>query len=271
MNCPTCGQPIAENPKLAKVAGDKVFFHSGDLGDCVAALPTIRQLGGGHLRIGHQPGVGNRETMKGPRFDAIKPLLECQPYIASVEYNDDQTGVTHNIALFRHDPVKFQSLAHWQAKHFGIDNLDTSPWLTLPDDQKKFHGRIVMNRTSRYQNFLFPWDQIYLFYRKQSTFVGLPTEYEDFKRLVNEALPIEPTPDLLKLALYIDGCGLFIGNQSLPFWIAVGLGVPLIQETYAYDANSMIQRENAIYTTDGPETRTLIYRLKDIDAKLRRK
>lgn len=238
-----------------------VFFHSGDLGDIIAALPTIRQLGGGKLVIGHQPGVGNREAMKGARFDAIRPLLEAQPYITEVEYDDHPTNVTHNLALFRNTGIRYgESLAHWQARYCGITNLDVSPWLEVGHFEP--NGRVVINRSARYHNMFFPWGELAYRHREGAFFVGLQSEHAEFEKKYRTGIRYLHTPDLLELAKWIAGCKLFIGNQSAPFWIAAGLGVPLIQETIGHDPNSIIERENAIYTRTGPETRTLMHRLK---------
>lgn len=70
-----------------------VFYHTGDMGDIIASLPTVEKLGGGIFVIGPRrsdaPGGLTREDMKGERFQAIKFLLESQPYIHRVEWTDE--------------------------------------------------------------------------------------------------------------------------------------------------------------------------------------
>ena len=71
------------------------FLHTGDMGDIIAALPSIRQLGGGELVITPMRHDNTaRESMKGARFDFIKPLLEAQAYISSVRFEDDAPKTT---------------------------------------------------------------------------------------------------------------------------------------------------------------------------------
>lgn len=238
-----------------------IFFHSGDLGDICAMLPAVRQLGGGKIIIGHQEGVGNREPMKGARFESLKPLLEIQPYITGVEYDDDASYATHNMALFRHDFRRWESLAHWQGRHVGITSLNVEPWLEVGDVEK--HGKVVISRSHRCHNPFFPWDELIGRHRHKVVFVGLESERAALQTDIGSAftIPYQPTENLLDLARFIAGSSLCIMNQSCPFWLAIGLGVDLIQETSDDTPNSIIERSNAIYTRTGPETRTLIFRL----------
>jgi hypothetical protein len=59
------------------------FFHSGDLGDIVYSLPTIRAHGGGVLHIGPED-VGARSVPSRRLVRNIAPLLESQTYIVKV-------------------------------------------------------------------------------------------------------------------------------------------------------------------------------------------
>jgi hypothetical protein len=78
----------------------QTFFHSGDLGDILAALPTIRALGGGVLRIGPAADTGQREAMNEGRFKSIAPLIKQQEYIEDVVYGPAEKG-DKNMAYFR--------------------------------------------------------------------------------------------------------------------------------------------------------------------------
>jgi hypothetical protein len=251
--------PLVADTDQFQLSNEQVFFHSGDLGDIIAALPAIRALGGGKIQIGHQPGVGNREAMKGARFDALLPLLLAQDYITDVEYSDEQNDSSVNVATFRHDAIRGESLAHWQARHLGVE-ISTEPWLTVAPVEH--HGKVVIARSERYHNQFFPWSSLVHMHRGNVVFVGLDHEHKRFQKTTGAIVPFHRTQDLLELAQLIAGASLFIGNQSLPFWIAAGLGIPLIQETWEHDQNSIIERPNAQYTRTGADARTLIYRLK---------
>jgi ADP-heptose:LPS heptosyltransferase len=62
------------------------------------------------------------------------------------------------------------------------------------------------------------------------------------------------TETILDLARVIAGAGVFIGNQSAPMAIALGLGKNVIQECWQANPNCLFRRDNAIYfgvtTTD---------------------
>jgi len=227
-----------------------VFCHSGDLGDIIAALPSMRALGGGDIVIGPllDGQFKGRESMKGARFDAIKPLLEEQPYIVSVTWEDSPKAFTHDFRDFRQQEQYGESLVDWQARYLGV-TVSTDPWLTCRRSEKSI-GRAVIARSMRYRNPGFPWSAVLHKY-KERIFVGLKEEYDDFKRN-NRGVEFVPTSNLLELAEVINGADIFIGNQSCPFWIAAGLGQRLIQEGWPQQPNSQIKRANTQYLIRGP-------------------
>lgn len=222
----------------------RVFYHAGDLGDVIAALPAIRQLGGGRIIIG--PGYC-RESMKGARFEAIKPLLMAQPYVTGVEWREERPSRAFDLSVFRQNYRRGESLAHLQARHLGVDNLDVAPWLTAPRNAA-YRNRVVFARSPRYHNGFYPWFALIKNY-PDALFVGSADEHDSFQREFNRRLERVPTADLLELASLLASARLFCGNQSCPWWIAAGLGIPVFQETWDHDRNSMIVRKNAFYMT----------------------
>lgn len=227
-----------------------VFAHSGDIGDIIAALPTMRSLGGGDIVIGPllEGQFKGRESMKGARFEAIKPLLEAQPYIGSVTWHDNPQAYTHDFRDFRQQEQYGESLLEWQARYLGV-TASTDPWLTCRRSEKSI-GRAVIARSLRYRNPGFPWNVV-LHKHKEPIFIGLKEEYEDFQKN-NRGVEFIQTENLLEAAELINGADIFIGNQSCPFWIAAGLGQRLIQEGWPQQPNSQIKRPNARYLIRGP-------------------
>lgn len=223
------------------------FFHTGDLGDIIASLPTVRELDGGEFVIGHRTGPGFcRESMKGARFEAIRPLLETQPYIKGVSWGEPAKDM-HDFSTFRKDPRRGEDLATWQARHIGV-LIELDPWLTVtPSPISK--GRTVIARSNRYHNPEFNWKSMM---GHNALFVGTMTEHLAFE---NEFGRVEylGTENLLSLAEVIAGSELFIGNQSCPFWLAAAMGVNLIQETSPKVQDSIIRRPNALYPMAGYE------------------
>lgn len=309
-----------------QISGNK-FLHSGDLGDIIAALPTIRKLGGGELIITESPSQYSvRQSMRGERFDAIAPLIRAQPYITDIRFegnvssfshhipaspsnpskqylsiareagqvaasiglrSDDkspeellsilktyaipsaspvlltaiqngfivapQTGdvttpyISHNFTKFRadfRDPN--ESLAHWQSRFLGVKNLNTDPWLTVkPSEMGK--GRVIVTRTKRYHNPIFDWKKVVEKYGKRLAFIGMDEEHIELERETGTTIERFIVSDLMEMASIIKGSDLLICNQSAPFWIAIAMGTPIVQEVWPEQPNSVIPRDNARY------------------------
>jgi len=226
------------------------FFHTGDLGDIIAAMPVARQLGGGKFIVG-PPVTGPcarqpRESLAGGRFEAIRPLLESQEYISSVDWAADRGNPTFDFSQFRIDYRDGENLACWQARHLGCASLDFSPWIKVAPSSES-SGRVVIARSHRYQNPNFDWKGRLGTHGKKALFVGLPSEHRDFESKFGH-VEYHPTENLLKLAEIIAGSELFIGNQSSPAWIAMGLGHKLEMEVCPWVQNSIVQRDNAVFT-----------------------
>ena len=65
------------------------YFHSGDLGDVLYALPAIRALGKGDLYLNSRPWTARMDE---PRVKVLKPLLEAQDYVGRVVHGDVPSG-----------------------------------------------------------------------------------------------------------------------------------------------------------------------------------
>lgn len=229
------------------------FSHRGDIGDCVASLPAVKAFGGGDYIIFDKPdeaAIGRRESLRGARYEALKPLLEAQPYIRSVSWHNGDPGASHDLSTFRHDFIPSENLIDWQARHLGIA-VSHDPWLTCLRSPIGI-GRTVVARSMRYQNRDFPWKRFIAENRQSILFVGLPEEHKAFQ--ISNGCVVEycPTANLLELAEIINGADRFIGNQSCPFWIAAGLGVTLVQEVWPQGPNSIVKRKNARYLCRPP-------------------
>lgn len=231
------------------------FHHTGDLGDIVACLPVIRALGGGRLVISDAQfplGHGPRETLRGGRFHALQPIAKATDYVSEIVWEDDPKDITHDIASFRSIPWQpVETLTQWQGRYFKLHLPDApAPWLHLKDlESITPHNKIVVARTHRYHTNFFPWRLIVDKYWKDMIFLGLESEYRSFAGQARKKIEWVKTGDLYQAALTIAGSRLFIGGQSVLFWIAAGLGHPLIQETHKlWTRNSVVPRDNATYT-----------------------
>lgn len=233
-----------------------VFRHGGDLGDIIAALPILRQLGGGQIVLFHDPeapvGMRGRESLEGARFEAIKPLLAAQEYVYGVDW-----GVGVDTKNFRLTPRPMnESLLERQARHAGVWPLDQSPWLTVPESTP--HKRIVCARSARYHNPIpFPWKELSQTYGDRLLFVGLPAEHAAFEQVVGCRVEHAKTENFLDIATLMAGAPQVVCNQSAPLWVAIGLGCKIICEANAEVPNSQIHRSGSFWAYTAAHMDTL--------------
>jgi len=243
-----------------------IFHHTGDTGDIIYSLPVMKALGGGVLFISPD------SRYPYPRPCRVTPTAETVNNIACLTNQQDyvwNTLWTHGLPfstdvdfnMFR-DCYRVPGLDHWASlfslhqKPFGVTWPEDKPWLDV-DAAIKIPGRdIVVNRTERFHNEFFPWAQLVIKHGHRMVFIGSPEEYQTFRGfgLPQIDIPYQPTPTLLEVARFIKGAKVFVGNQSAPMAIALGLGVNIVQETWPGNPNCRLKRDNAIYcSTDKTE------------------
>lgn len=194
------------------------FSHSGDLGDIIYSLPTIRASGGGKLVLFDYPGR-TAHGMTEEKVNRLRPLLEYQNYIHSVEWSTTKQDSSLN--GFRDHIGNQQNLvdAHLATHGYTWEHR-TTKWLDVPCH--KYGLPVVLARSARYNNPRFPWKRIVEKYKRVAGFVGTRKEHEDFTRLFGD-VPFIEANDFLQLAQVIDGSRLFICNQSAPGAVGHGL------------------------------------------------
>jgi len=199
------------------------FSHSGDLGDIIYSLPTIRACGGGSLTIFNYPGR-TAHGMSKQKVERIKPLLEVQSYITSVDWSE--TFNDHSLNGFR-DHFRAGNLADMHLATHGLEwQHRIAKWLEVEATPKV---EVVINRTPRYNNEGFDWPTVVDKYRGHIGFLGSPEEHGLFTDRFGK-VPYIDADNLLKVAQLIAGCKLFIGNYSAPAAIAEGLKHSMVIE-----------------------------------------
>lgn len=223
------------------------FFNSGDLGDCIAFLPLIRHLGGGHLLLGNHYKSGwdgYYRKIQGEKYDFLKPLLEILPYIKSLNYDEDRLKADYDSSDWRICYRAHRTLTESQAEYFGLQNIDMSPWIKVePSERTK--GMTVIARTNRYHNIQFNWNALLKEQKGKILFIGLPEEFAALRKVTTVPMEFHKCKDMLEMAQLIAGSDLFIGNQSSAGWVAMAMGHPIIQETARQCPDSMVFRDNA--------------------------
>lgn len=240
---------LGTNLKKLKLLADQPmnFFHSGDLGDVLYALPAMRSLGGGALYLNSRPWTA---PMTEARAQVLKPLLEIQDYVESVSYGE-ASGKVVDFSTFRRGGLPYGvSLVELQADWVG-EPADFKPWLEVDKPDARADGRVICHRSPRYHNPYFPWREIGKKYRDRLLLVGHPEEVEALRWELGFAAQYLPTRNYLELARLISSSDLFIGNQSSPMALALGLGATVIQETCLWVCDCLLPRANAEYCYDG--------------------
>jgi len=231
------------------------FVHSGDIGDLIYALPAMRAKATGQVGIILARRSKVRHPWDEPWVENARPLLEAQPYISHVWFNDTDDQRTkiwdHDVDPFRPYLIRNyhwgSTIADYVAIILGVDKqCSREPWIEV-DHPTYVDGRpVVISRSLRYRNKNFPWKRVYEAYKKAAVFVGTEQEHAAFTGLYGK-IPMAVTPTLMDLARLISGCRLFIGNQSLPYAIAEGLKHTTIQEPSPKIPDCMWLRPNASF------------------------
>jgi len=230
------------------------FAHSGNLGDIIYALPTIRTLGPGHLSLimGGIPAA-IRKYNNGPVFpeyenrlseadyNMIAPLLAEQPYITEVKrYSGEK--IDYDLDLFRGTVGQAfkTNFIETYAQTFKLPynpKTDHGPWLYATP---KRIARIAVTRTMRYHSnktsTIPSWLELIRNNNLETdgVFLGLPDEHQAFCDLFNVQIPYYKCKDFLDMAEVIAGSDAFFGNQTFAYGVAQGLGKPTILETLTY-------------------------------------
>jgi hypothetical protein len=230
------------------------ILHHGDFGDILMMLPICKAIGNVNLFHQDRHSICKRIL---ERLHVIAPLLEAQPYINVAKPHEGEP--VHWLAGdFRVHHELTRSLAWAHLMHYlGSHSLPKvlpdfrEPWLTAQPDPRAT-GKIIINRTSRYNNRFFRWGDILKHYNTSLLFIGTREEHTAF---CNTFGPVtyQPTADLLEAARLIAGSALFIGNQSACFAIAEGLKHPRLLEVCLYQPDVIVQasQEGLYLSADG--------------------
>ena len=231
------------------------FYHGGDLGDIIYSLPSIKLVGGGNLFIGNfdfqNETLKCREKFSEEKYNFILPLLKNIDYIKSIHYTDVvDKNIDYNFNEMRYfwndsdyrELKQVNRLTDAYLDLVGVFSLfnEKESWLTV---NKKKISKYIISRSFRYRDEEFPWNDIYKKVNKDSFFIGTSEEHKDF---CNKFGYIKHyiVKDALEMAEIINGCELFIGNQSFPCSLAIALNVPVLQEYFNAAKDCIYIRDN---------------------------
>lgn len=214
------------------------YLTPGDLGDVLYGLPAMRDLGNGILYLCDRPFV---KQLSGERYEMIRPLLKAMPYIEDVRWHSGEP-ITHDFTNWRSIYGRGRTLAAAQAIYIGAPaDGSLRKWI---DVKALPTGRIILHRSPRYHNDVFPWGDIVEYFGGRALFIGPRHEYDDFANENGSCDWYHPR-NFLEIAQLIAGSELFIGNQSSPFAVAEGMKHNVIQETSLRSTDCIFMRPNA--------------------------
>ena len=293
------------NAFLEKVKDKSVirYLHSGDMGDIVSSLPVIKEMsetlgkkgilildttGGQTVNDGPLNSLITRNTnsrglkFNHTSFEFIKPLLEVQPYIESVEeYTDGSKppdDIDLNLNAFRYfasnpklNEMIYCNLMYCHQLASNVIFGYKGPFLEVPDGNKIPARMIplkkgIVSRSNRYhssQVFL----QTFTSMLHDFKFIGTDIEYEAFVDCISlrdrDQIPHVKVKNALEMAKLVKEAPLVFSNATLLYWIAVGLEKPIIHElnsssyvtnTITPDYKKVFYIRNDKWLTFNPET-----------------
>ena len=201
-----------------------IFKHRPKLGDVIYSLPFIKANGGGTLLLDPDSihFIGQRDLWV-ERFKWLIPLIEAQDYIDEVRiyeydehYDFDLDNYMFTSHLTRGDKVNIVD------NHF-IGHKQTPPpyekWLKVGYLHSPSY-KVVANSNNHHNNAVNYRELL----NGEERFVGTKQEAIEFYQRTGVILAASEFKDVLELAEVINAADVFIGNQSLPLAIALGLG-----------------------------------------------
>lgn len=226
------------------------FYLCIDLGDIVYSLLISKLLSVKKLVVDGGCGVV-KFNWESANF--IKPLLESQSYIDSVEsYNGQIFDYNYGLHPANMPVVTHTDLTKFHASKFDLlDHPElNNPWLESEINNDSFlkDKKIIINRTNRYHgDYTFYSNFLKYINPKYLLFLGIEEEHRLFQDTFNIKIDYLKTPDVLTLTKTINSVPCFLGNESLICAIATGLGKNCYIEYGRYAANYIFSRQNIIY------------------------
>ena len=197
---------------------------SASCGDIVYSLIAVKQLSKKHnakvtYYIHHNDGHYSKHRSVNT-YEQLKRLLEYQDYISEcLPYTGGQ--LDYDLDKFRRVPLPFATTPlPWKfLDAVGLERFHgwDAPWLK-PMQTHFFHGKKVLNVTTRYQNYSVDFRT--LCNVKDTIFIGLENEhkrYPEFEAWVHN--------DLYDIATTLAGAKALYCNQSVLLTLAQGLGI----------------------------------------------
>lgn len=236
--------------------------HSVNSGDLIAAMGAIKKyyeltgrkvvviqtinMAAAYYSGAEHPVVdeqGRNVTVNSTVFEMLKPLIESQKYVHSMEvYTGQRVDVDFDVIRGK----TFVNLPHgpiqgWIPLAFPDLIFDISkPWMEFDDScpfeiKGQVQGKVLLNFTARYRAKI---DYFFLKnYAPDLIFSGTEKEHWDFCNTWGLTIPRLQIKNFLDLAYAVKECRFTVGNQSMLWGLSQACGKPRILEMCNYADN----------------------------------
>lgn len=234
------------------------FSHTGNIGDCWAAIPAMREF---YRKTGKKiilylekniPATyyegavhptkddsGANCMLNQKMIDMMIPLFKVQEFIADCKVWTDEK-IDCYLGAFRDSYVGLPhfSINRWYFYIYPDLSCDLSGvWLQVPDAEKDYaKGKIIITRSERYLNETISYEFLKP-YEDDLIFCGTMREYNNFCMSYDLNIRKLTINNFLELAQAIKQCRFHITNQTQAFQISEGQKIPRILELCGMAAN----------------------------------
>ena len=211
------------------------FSHAGRMGDLLYSLYYAKQLSNNerfklvlHTGVSAWDPSGRPFLMNQADAEFVRPLLEAQGYIESVEITDEPAPGCFRLDSFRDH---MRQLAGKEIRQWYYDFSTVKlypqgfgrPVLSMPDVPKT--DRVAICFTPRYKSAAS--GRMLNRIADKLVFIGLPEEHEAFCKKCFP-VPYHPVKNALEMLAFAASCRMFAGNVSGVFAIMECAKVPRI-------------------------------------------
>ena len=246
------------------------FKHSGDIGDIIASLSTVKEIcerSGKKAKMyldatgGWMDPYVKLQAPNGLKFNEsaalfLKPYLEIQPYIDSVEIDTTYGNkkMDYNLNAFRRAFVDTaaiketnQNLLYLHQYALGVPCGYKGPWLVDPTKEAHRQDGVLIARTTRYQSAHVMIEAILRNIRNAGLtpdFIGTDVEHAAFEEAFRTKTNRIKISNALEMAAQVANHGEILCNGTALYWIAVGLGHPSITHEVGCDIPTTMWRDD---------------------------
>lgn len=231
---------IKKNKNILKKNKEITFLHSGQIGDIINSLATIKEISKTrkcNLCIEVDKPIPSdvynlsknysKFFISHEVFSKLFPLLKFQKFLNKVEiYKNQKIDIDLNFFREMYPNYNIDSV-RWYFHLTGIHSDLSKPYISS-STSKKFKNCISIMRSKRRQNNLINYKFLNKF--NNVFFLGLKDEYKDLKKQIKN-LKFHDCKDFLELSMILMNSKIFIGNLSFGYALAEALKIPRLLES----------------------------------------